>query len=174
MDIEKALAEEHSKAQTMRIVKYIGDDKIRFKKLIDIFLNGEYRMTQRASWPLSYAACAQPRLVTPYLGRLIKKLYEPDLHPALPRNILRIFEEIEIPAKHHGALVDICMRFIHDARMSVAIRAFSMTVAARICRQYPELKRELMLMFDEMRKYPQQPAIQSRLRSASRLLVTSV
>ena len=54
MNIRKALLQEHSKPQTMRIVKYIGTNKDHFKELINLFLNEEYRITQRASWAVNY------------------------------------------------------------------------------------------------------------------------
>jgi hypothetical protein len=170
MDIEQALLDEHSKKQTMRIVNFIGGDKKRFKTLFDIFLNGAYRVTQRAAWPLGYVAIEHPELIHPHLSKLIEKLAQKDLHPSIPRNILRILQEIDIPEKHHGRLVDICIGFITDARNPAAIRAFSMTVAAQICKNYPELSKELRMIFSEMVKYPQQPAISSRLRSAGKLL----
>lgn len=172
MDIERMLLAEHSKSQTMKIVKFISDDKKRFAELLNVFINGEYRVTQRAAWPLSYAARAYPSLIKPYFKKLINKLQEKDNHPAIPRNILRIFGEIEIPAEHHGAVVDICLKFIQDTRVPVAIRAFSLSTAANICRLYPELKSELAMMLDEMEKYPQQPAIKSRIKSARRTLLS--
>jgi hypothetical protein len=172
MDIEKLLLDEHSKKQTMRIVNYVGDDRQRFKQLMKIFLEGEYRVTQRAAWPLSYAARAHPQLIKPYFKKLIAKLEETGHHPSIPRNILRIFEAIEIPEAHHGRLVDLCLKFIHDARLPAGIRAFALSTAANICKLYPELKSELTMMLDEMEKYPQQPAIRSRIKSARRTLLS--
>ena len=51
MDLLKLLRAEHSKKQTDRIVDYIGADKDRFALLMKLFLQGEYRITQRAAWP---------------------------------------------------------------------------------------------------------------------------
>ncbi len=172
MDIEKRLAAEHSKTLTLAIVKYIGDDKKRFKILIDLFLKGDYRITQRAAWPLSYAVIEHPKLVAPYLARLIKKLDEPDNHPAIARNILRIFEEIEIPEKYEGALVESCFRFLVSAESPIAIKAFAITVASRICKKYPELKNELRLHLEHMQNYPMPPAIKVRIRNAFKELNT--
>jgi hypothetical protein len=58
LNIHQLLQEEHSKKQTDRIVRYIGNDKTRFAGLIELFFTGEYRITQRAARPLSYC----PRL----------------------------------------------------------------------------------------------------------------
>jgi hypothetical protein len=56
MDLLKLLRAEHSKKQTDRIVDYIGADKDRFALLMKLFLQGEYRITQRAAWPLCSGA----------------------------------------------------------------------------------------------------------------------
>lgn len=170
MDLTEAIKAEHSKPQTLRIIKYIGDDKVKFKELVTIFLNSEYRVTQRSAWPLSEISILYPHLIIPYLNKLIKKLDSNDEHPAIPRNILRIFQEIKIPEKYHGRLVDQCFMFIADVKYPVAVRAFAITVASHICAQYPELKNELIMVLEELKKYPQQPAISVRIKSAFKKL----
>lgn len=170
MDLTEAIKAEHSKPQTMRIIKYIGDDKVKLKKLVTIFLNSEYRVTQRAAWPLSEISILHPHLIKPYLHKLIEKLDSKDEHPAIPRNILRIFQEIKIPEKYHGRLVDQCFKFIADVKHPVAVRAFAITVASHICVQYPELKNELVIVLEELKKHPQQPAISVRIKSAFKKL----
>lgn len=42
MDIRRALIDEHSKRQTMKIVEFIGEDAQKFKELAEIFFSGEY------------------------------------------------------------------------------------------------------------------------------------
>ena len=170
MDLEERLSAEHSKSLTTAIVNYIGDDKKRFKALMGIFLKGEYRLTQRAAWPLSYVAIAHPKLVAPYMGQLIKKLTEPGNHPAIARNILRTFLDIEIPEKYHGVLIDVCFKFIISESYPAAIRAFAIGTATKICIQYPELKNELLLVINELSQLPQPPAIKSRTRAALKIL----
>lgn len=166
MNLEERLGAEHSKTLTTAIVNYIGDDKKRFKVLMDLFLKGDYRLTQRAAWPLSFVAIAHPELIIPYIGKLIKKLTEPGNHPAIARNILRTFQEIEIPEKHHGVLIDVCFKFITSEAYPSAIRAFAISTATNICAKYPELKNELLLVLNELNQLPQPPAIKSRIRSA--------
>ncbi len=170
MDIAKRLEQEHSLTLTNAIIKYVGDDKQRFKELMTVFLNGEYRITQRAAWPMSYIAIDHPKLIYPYLDRLIKLLTRPGNHPAIPRNILRFFQEIEIPEKHEGALVDACFKLIVSAESPIAVKAFAITVASGICKKYPELKQELTLHLEHMQNYPMTAAIKVRIRNALKLL----
>lgn len=166
MDIRKRLEEEHSKTLTMAIVKYVGEDKKKFRELLTVFLQGGYRVTQRAAWPLSNIAVAHPQLIAPHLGKLVAKLNEPGHHPAVTRNILRIFQDLDIPEKYHGSLVDTCFGLITSEAVAPAIRAFAITTAANICKPYPELRKELSLVLGDLARFPQPPAIKHRLKLA--------
>lgn len=173
MDIQKKLEAEHSKALTTAITNYIGSDKQRFKVLMDIFLGSEYRLTQRAAWPLSYVLLANPQLLTAYYPKLIKKLQEPGNHPAIARNILRVFQEMDIPEKYRGQLIDTCFKFITSETAPVAVRAFAITTASNICRHYPELGNELVMVLRELSQLPQTAAIKQRIKLALKVLKSS-
>ncbi|MBX3164573.1 MAG: hypothetical protein KF900_08830 [Bacteroidetes bacterium] len=170
MNIEKQLINEHSHASTLSIVNYIGNNNTRFKELMTVFLCGDYRLTQRAAWALSNAVIEHPQLIKPYLGKLISMLAETHHHPAVARNILRLLQEIEIPEKHHGELIDVCFKCIINQAQPLAIRAFAITVATKICKLYPELKNELQLILNELAQFSQAPAIKVRVRNAHKML----
>jgi hypothetical protein len=99
MDLKKTLEKGHSKTQTDAIVSYIGNNKNRFKVLVKVYLEGPYRITQRAAWPLSYAVENHPGLIVPHLKQIIDFLGKPGIHDAVKRNTMRLFQFIEIPAK---------------------------------------------------------------------------
>ena len=54
MKLSETILKEHSKANCRRILIWVGDDQRRFDDLFDLFLSDEYRVVQRAGWPLSY------------------------------------------------------------------------------------------------------------------------
>lgn len=166
MDIKTCLEEEHSKRLTLAIVGYVGGDKARFKELMSVFLRGDYRLTQRAAWPLSHIVILDPALLKPYFRAFISKLDDTSAHPAIARNIYRVLQAIEIPEKYHAELVDRTFRVISSEKQPAAIRAFAITVAARVCQPYPELRGELLLILQEMNTLPQQPAVRSRVKKA--------
>lgn len=170
MDIRKRLEQEHSKALTTTIQNYVGNNKTRFRQLITLFLGNDPVLVQRSAWPLSYIAMEFPALVKPYIGKLVKKLQLPNQHPAVTRNILRIFQQMDLPDKHLGPLVDVCMAFITSELQPAAIRAFAITTAANICKTYPELKNELRLTLNELNSYPQLPAVKYRIKTALKAL----
>ncbi len=62
MNLREEILKEHSKAPCNKIVQWIGSNQKRFDDLFELFLNDEYRVTQRAAWPLSYSVIAHPGL----------------------------------------------------------------------------------------------------------------
>ena len=127
-------------------------------------------MVQLAAWPLSYAVISHPQLIEKHFGTLIKNLKKPGLHDAVKRNTVRLLQDIVIPKKYHGKLVDICFKFILSQTQPLAIRAFAISVAANICKSYPELKNELLLILNDLKQFPQAPAIKVRIRNAFKAL----
>lgn len=173
MNLLKTLESGQSKSQTTAITRYIGEDKKKFRELMDLFLKGENVVVQRAAWPLSEVAIKNPNLIKPYIDKLIKKLAEPGQHPAVPRNILRIFQFMDMPEKYQGQLVDLCFRFIMSETQPVAVRAFAITTATRICKYYPELQNELLIILNELSALPQTAAINVRIKFALKELQKS-
>ena len=148
MDLRTALLQEHSKAQAAKIAAYIGKDTQRFAQLMELFLHGEYRITQRAAWVVGQCALTHPTLIQPYLAVLISNLREP-VHDAVKRNTVRILQHIPIPEALWGELTDICFGFLTDAKTAIAIKVFSMTILLHIAQQMPDLKHELKLVIEE-------------------------
>ena len=64
MDLREEILKEHSKKQTNKIIKWVGNNQQKFDELVSLFLKGEYRVTQRAGWPLSYIAIEHPQLIS--------------------------------------------------------------------------------------------------------------
>jgi len=146
MNIREALRVEHSKRQTMAIVRYVGDDPKRFRELMAIFLGDEYRPTQRASWAVNYCVQHNPELVKPYLSKLIDLLDERDGHDAIRRNVARLLQFVEIPTRHQGRVFAACYDLVDDPKQPVAVRVFALTVAADLAKDKPDLMSELRLM----------------------------
>lgn len=149
MDIAAALKNEHSKTQTMRIVRHIGSDPEKFKQLIDIFFNSEYRMVQRAAWPVNFCAQNRPELVLPYLNKCLDLLADRQAHSAVRRNVVRLLQYVEIPEELLGKVYSLCIDLIDDMNEPVAVRAFAITVATRIAKTEPALIAELQMVVNK-------------------------
>lgn len=143
MNIEEEILLEHSKRNAVRIAEWIGSDPARFRKLMDVFLKGEYKVTQRAAWIVSHCADKHPHLLTPYLNKMIDRMLEPGLHVAVKRNVVRVLQNIEIPRKLSGKVATVCFDLLGSQQEPVAVRAFSMVVLGNIARQEPDLVPEI-------------------------------
>jgi hypothetical protein len=88
---------EHSKAQTQAIIEWVGDSQNRFDSLFHLFLNDEYRVVQRAAWPISYCIIKHPELIQKHFRVLVTNLYDAKLPGAVKRNTLRLLQYVEIP-----------------------------------------------------------------------------
>lgn len=149
MKLRDTILEKHSKAQTTKIVKWIGKSQDRFDQLFKLFLNEEFRVTQRAAWPLSYAVDKHPELIRKHLDKLIKNLEKKGLHDSVKRNSVRILRGIDIPEQFHGQVMDTCFKFIESPDEAVAIKAFSLIILERLLPHYPDIKNELKLIIEE-------------------------
>lgn len=153
MKLVELLTKEHSKRQTEVIVDWIGANPKRFKRLIEVFLRGPYRITQRAAWPLSYCAVSHPSLVTPHLRKLLKFMKEPGHHPAVKRNTLRLLQFIEIPAGLKGEVADLCFTILQHRAEPIAIKVFALTVLTNLAKEFPDLKNELIPLIEDQLPY---------------------
>jgi len=149
MDIQQLLEAEHSKKQTDRIVKYIGNNKERFAELMRIFLKGEYRITQRAAWPLSYCVQLYPGLIQPYFKSLLDNLEKKNLHGAIIRNTVRLLQEVDIPKKFQGRVMNLCFDWVQSPETAIAVKAFALTVLENLSIAYPDILPELKLIIEE-------------------------
>jgi hypothetical protein len=163
VDLKSEILAEHSKAQTDRIVHYVGHDKKRFDELMKVFLTGDDLILQRAGWPLSYCAQQNPAFVLPHLGKLLKLLQKPKVHNAVIRNIVRLLQDMSIPARYQGEVMNICFDFISSPEQPAAIKAFSLTILEHLAASYPDIIPELKLIIEERWPY-ETPAFHSRAK----------
>jgi hypothetical protein len=163
MDLLKLLRAEHSRRQCDRIVAYIGGDKERFAQLVELFFRGEYRITQRAAWPLSYCVRRYPELITPYYRRLLDNLGRKDIHVAVVRNTVRLLQDVSIPNRYHGRVMSVCFEFVEDTATPIAVKAFALSILSNLSAEYPEIKGELKTLIESQWEQAT-PAFRSRAR----------
>ena len=141
LHLEKLLAEEHSKQQCDRIVKYIGKDKLRFAGLI-----------------------------TPYFKPLLDNLDKKGLHVAVVRNTIRLLQDVDIPEKYHGRVMSRCFEYVATPGSPIAVKAFSLTVLQNLSQKYPDILPELKLLIEEQWNQAP-PAFRSRARRILKLQI---
>jgi len=161
MDFRDSLRKEHSKNQTTKIADYVGVSRTRFKELVEVYLAGPYRITQRAAWALSLCVERHPALILPHLGRILKHAARPGVHDAVKRNTVRLLQFIEIPPMHLGAVAELCFGYLNNRKEAIAVRVFSITVLSKLVSREPDLRGELKLLIVDELPYAS-PAFRSR------------
>lgn len=142
----------HSRTSTNKIIALIEQDFGKFSELMTCFFDREYRMCQRAAWPVGDLGVKHPELLQPYMSELIHNLKSAK-HDAIIRNTIRTWQFMNIPEDYQGEIFDICFNYINDPKIPIAIRVFSMTVCANISKELPELKEELALAIEAHLEY---------------------
>ncbi|MFT4094548.1 MAG: hypothetical protein QM640_13015 [Niabella sp.] len=118
--------------------------------MLNLSLNSESRIVQRAAWPLSYCVINHPQLIKKHYPQIIALLSAPNQHAAVKRNILRLLDQIpQIPRACHGQIMDICFQIVEDPKEAIAPQAFALGILQKLSRIYPEIKPELKLIIGE-------------------------
>lgn len=170
MDLRNQILLEHTKANCRLIIDWIGNDPARFNELFHLFLHDEYRVNQRASWPMSYCAIAHPELMKKNMGKLIMNLQKLRLHNSIKRNTVRLLQSVDIPVKYEGTVMDICFKYIEDPKEAVAVKAFSISVLGKLAKKYPEIIPEIKLLIEDHASF-QTPGFRSRAKKVVKELM---
>lgn len=161
MNLKDQLLKDHTKKNCDEIVDWVGGDVKRFKQLFQFFLLNDHRLSQRASWPVSYSVRAHPLLILPHLHNLLQKMKSPGVHNAIKRNSVRLLQDIEIPEEYEGEIIELCFLFLLNQKEAIAIKAFSISVLAKLTLKYPELSNELCVIIEDQMPH-QSAAFKSR------------
>jgi hypothetical protein len=147
--LREEILKEHSKPHALKIAGYACKSKKNFKELMCCFLDNEYRLSQRAAWSVSWAARKNLAMIHPHIKDLVSVLHKKNIHDAVIRNSVRVLQEVEIPEKFHGQVMDACFQFLEKPSTPVAIKVFSLTTLFNLSKKYPEIKPELKLIIDD-------------------------
>ena len=164
MDIEKEILAVCSKEQVVKLVKWVGKDKIRFEQLMKYFLHGEEQFAKKSAWIIGHSAELYPELVSPWLKPMVIIMQKPGVHGAVKRNVVRILQFAEIPRSLQGSVANLCFELISSPDEPIAVRTFSITVLAHIAQEEPELRKELEIIVRQMLPYAT-PAFRARAKT---------
>jgi hypothetical protein len=153
MDLRNQILTEHTKINCQKIVSWVGDDIKKFNELFALCLQSEYRITQRAAWPMSHCAIDHPEFMKHNFDKLVENLKKPGIHNSIKRNSLRLLQAIDIPDKYDGDIMEICFRFVEVPEEAVAIKAFSLTILGKLAKKYPEIISEIKLLIEDQLPY---------------------
>lgn len=163
MDLETELLREHSKRQATKIARWVGNDRRRFRQLMECYLGGEFRVTQRSAWVVGLCAESNPALIQPWLKSILTKMEEPGVHGAVRRNGMRILANVDIPRRLQGTVVTRCFDAMASDEEEIAVKVHAMMTILRVARTEPGLRNELRGAVGQLLPVSG-PAIQARAR----------
>jgi len=146
-EIKSLLDNGQSRKMANTVVDLILKDESRIEELMRCFFSDHMRTCQHAAWPVGILAEKRPKILLPYLPKMIANMDEPK-HDAVVRNTLRTFQFMEIPEKLQSEVYDRCLEYLSNPKYPIAFTAFGMTVCTDIAMKYPELKEEVIAAID--------------------------
>jgi hypothetical protein len=135
-----------------------------------MMFNADQQKNMRAAWVMTHAAEKYPELVKKQLPYILKLLQQKGLHTGTIRCSLRIFQELGMPDKYCGQMFDICIGYAKNGTMPHAVRAFAINVLGLICKKYPDLGHEVLLVLNELESFPQAPSITHCVKKTKKLI----
>lgn len=160
MNLRDQILLEHSKANVLHIAQWIGNNPKRYAQLATIFLEGDYRVSQRAAWILSHSADQHPLLILPHLKKFLAFAVNPP-HVAVKRNVLRVMTLIDIPEDLEGEVYDLCFGIVQNHEEDIGVRAYAISIIGAIALKYEELKSEVRALLISFQEHAS-PALRSR------------
>ena len=163
-DISKRL----SKSQILKYAATTNNHPTGITSILSWMDNDNVEVIKNAAWIMGHAGESKPEQLSSHFNQLQYLLHHAK-HPAVSRNILRVLQHTTIPEDNKGEVYTTCLDFILDPKVPVAIRAFSMTVCAKISKEHPELKNELLLALSTIETNGT-PGIKSRIKNTLKQL----
>jgi hypothetical protein len=161
MDYRRGLKERNSKTLWIEIFNDIGSDKNKLSELMDLFFGDDRRLALSSSQPVGMIGEKKTELIKPYLVKMVKHLNTNPID-GVKRNILRTFQFNSIPEEVEGEFFDVLLIYLTSLSEAVAIKAFSMTVARKICKKHPELAQELIPIIERLMEASESSGIKHR------------
>lgn len=147
MNLQKQLKDRNLKWNWDAIADYVIQHPELMEELIRFSFEGETIIQRNASAVISKICDKKRDLLSPYLIEIFQHL-EKYPNDAVRRNTMRIFQFTEIPEEIEGELFETALKYIRSINEPIAVKAFSITVARRICQKYPELAPELIYILE--------------------------
>lgn len=162
--LKAEILKDHSKANVLSILKWIGEDEQKVEQLIKLFLAEDAQTVQRASWIISSLAEFSPKLMQKHLQIMIDRMVDASVHVGVRRNMIRSLQFMEIPESMHGVILDACFSFLENPKEGNVVQVFAMSVIERLTNEYPEIIPEFQLIIERNLENGASPAFKSRAR----------
>ena len=143
MNLKEIISSEMSRKNTDYVKEIILNQPSLFREVFKLVILNEEPVSRRAIWAMDAISEEKPALMIPYLESLIEH-FPGFKHDGLKRHSLRILSRIDIPESKEVEVLEICLRFLHSEKESIAARFFAMEVLYNLSEKEKDLKHELI------------------------------
>lgn len=142
------IGREHSAQMRREVVDWVGNSAVRFGQLITLVLHGTKQQAQRASYPMTFAVEACPKLAVPYVRALLENLHRPDIHGGVIRNTMRLLRFVPIKPEYESEIFSAAFAALNGP-VEIAVKSDSISVLFRLVQRFPEMRSEVELAIRE-------------------------
>jgi hypothetical protein len=147
MNIREFLEMGSSRLNADILADKMEEDPGVFDEVWDIMLEDSDPVSMRAAWSISIFCKKNPRFIEPRLPDIVRIL--PRVRSgSIRRCLLNLLTLLPVPEDHSGFLFDYCFELIESPGAEIAHKAYAMTILYNISNREPELKRELIELFE--------------------------
>jgi hypothetical protein len=143
MDLKPHLRGRNLKWNWDSIAKYCVENPTTIGELMVHCTESEQIVQQNAGAVLGKIIDLDKKILLPYQAKMMAIL-KTNPHDAVKRAIMRVYQWLAISEEVEGELFDWVICYLKNPEEAIAVKAFGMTVARRICEKYPELAGELL------------------------------
>ena len=172
MDVIEFLGIDSSRLNADLLVEKFEEEPDIFKILWDVTLLDTYPLSMRSSRVIWLIAKKHPDFIQTYLPEMIAKLdtFKTD---GVRRNFMTILVEVPLPCIDLGYLFELCYTWLESPKEPVSIRGNAITILHKISGREPELKPELIDLFEA--QLPSESAgIEARIKNFLKKLYNEV
>jgi hypothetical protein len=147
MNIREFLEIGTSRLNVDILVDKIEEDPGVFETVWKIMQEDSYPLSMRAAWVISHFARKHPYFLEPRMSEMVA-LVSGIRTESVRRCLLNIISQLPLQEEHCGPLFDLCYGLLESPRTAIAVRAYAMTILYHISNLEPELKPELIALFE--------------------------
>lgn len=148
--MKELLAKKASRANSYKVVSLVGNSPKLYKNLIEIIIDYECPYSEKAAWAMNHCFEENMGFFEDYFSEFTEILKDETYSDSVKRNIVRIFQFIEIPEEFHATIIDSCFQMVIKKDTAIALKAFSLGVLDKMTKRYPELQNELKSCLEDI------------------------
>lgn len=135
--------------------KEISNSLVGNGKLVEKFVGyafSEAKDAWRASWVLAVYSKSNAKDLNKYSDEFVNGLTNIKTDGHL-RETLKILLNLDLEEEQTSEMFDFCMDVLQDNRRQASVRSIAFQFLIKISRDYPELKNEILIIFENIKDY---------------------